>query len=303
MTAVQTEVEFIRDAPISTWFRVGGTADRLARPTSVEEVARCVRAERRVRVLGDGANLLVADRGVDGLVLDLERMNTVTIDAKSGFVRAEAGADLFRLINQTTRAGLAGLEVLAGIPASVGGAVMMNAGGRFGNIAETIRAVEVVRPDGTSERIERPSIAFEYRTSGIRGVIVSAEFQLTPQDPGAVRDRLKQCMAYKKASQPLNADSAGGCFKNPVLREAIEGIGRTGERVSAGLLLDRAGCKGMRSGGAAVSREHANFLITSPGSTATDLIALMNLAAQRVFDAFGVRLEREVVIWDREDAP
>lgn len=300
MSTVTDPIEIIEHAPIATWFAVGGAADRLARPVSPEQIAGCVRMEGAVRVLGDGANLLVDDDGIDGLVLDTRRLDRVEIDAARGLVRAGAGARLPQLINDTVRAGLGGLEVLAGIPASVGGAVVMNAGGKFGEIAGVVRAVDSIDASGEPVRLERSEIAFAYRSSGLDGLIVTAaEFELTPEDPAAVRDRQKSCMAYKKSTQPLGADSAGCCFKNPTLPHDLEGIAPAGERVGAGLLLDRAGCKGLRVGGAKVSAAHANFIITHPGARAKEVITLMDRAAARVMDRFGVRLEREVVIWER----
>jgi len=300
MNLVQTHTEIIDDAPIKTWFGAGGNADRLCRPADAASAAWCVQRFEGIRVLGDGANLLVADRGVDGLVLDLSQLNEVSIDNDTGFVRAGAGANLPKLILQTVRKGLGGLETLAGIPASVGGAAIMNAGGRFGEFGDTVSAVEIINDHGEIVRLIRSEIEFGYRHSGLAGVVIAVEFALIPDDPAEVRDRLKSCMAYKKTSQPLGAHSAGCCFRNPMLTEEIDGIGQPGDRVSAGMLLDKAGCKNMRIGNAVVSDEHANFLISEKGATASDLRALMSAAARRVEDHFGVQLNREVVIWDRD---
>lgn len=299
MSGVASQPEILEDAPISTWFGIGGGADRLCRVRSADDVAWCVREHDAVRVLGDGANLLVDDAGVGSLVLDTAGLADVDIDATSGRVFAGAGVRLPQLITRTVREGLGGLEVLAGIPASVGGATKMNAGGRFGSIADVIAAVYVVREDGAVARIERSSLAYGYRVSGIQGVIVGAEFSLIPGDPVALRDRLKSCMAYKKSSQPMGEPSAGCCFKNPVLEQSIEGVGEAGARVSAGMLIDRAGCKGIRVGGARVSESHANFLVTGDEARAADVVALMHEVVRRVNDRFGVPLEREVVVWSR----
>ena len=299
MSVVSAGLQIAERAPIPTWLGVGGVADRLCRPRDVAEVSACVRAHGDIRVLGDGANLLVDDDGVGGLVIDTAGLDEVEIDDRTGLVRAGAGVNLPKLITRCARVGLGGLEVLAGIPASVGGAAVMNAGGRFGAIADTIHAVEIVREDGALERVERGAIAYGYRASGLAGVVVGVEFGLEPGDPVAIRDRLKSCMAYKKNSQPMAADSAGCCFKNPLLAEPIDGIGEEGSRVSAGMLIDRAGCKGLRSGGAVVSGEHANFLVTEQGACAGDVIRLMDKVVVRVRDTFGVELEREVVVWRR----
>ncbi len=302
MSMVHEQPDIIEHAPIETWFGVGGGADRLARPASLDALRACLAGNEPVRVLGDGANLLVDDAGVDGLVIDLDTpaFRGVEIDAGTGRVVAGAGVSLPALITATVRAGLAGLEVLAGIPASVGGAVVMNAGGKFGEISDTVAAVEGLDRSGNPVRLGRDQIAFGYRRSGLHDLIITAaEFSLTPTDPAAVRERLKSCMAYKKSTQPMAEHSAGCCFKNPTLASDLDGIGAGGSRVGAGLLLDRAGCKGLSVGGASVSGAHANFIITRPGATARDVVALMDLVAGRVLDRFGVALEREVVVWGR----
>ncbi|USN99040.1 MAG: UDP-N-acetylmuramate dehydrogenase [Phycisphaeraceae bacterium] len=302
MSVVDDKIEITGHAPIQTWFGVGGGADLYAKPASIDVLRRCLAEHETVRVLGDGANLLVDDGGVDGLVVDLDTaaFRSVEVDAASGRVVAGAGANLPNLVNQTVRAGLAGLEVLAGIPASVGGAVVMNAGGKFGEIADSVRAVDGLDREGEQVRLPRDEIDFGYRRSGLNDLVVtSVEFALEPGDPGTVRDRLKECMAYKKHTQPLAADSAGCCFKNPTLADDLPDIGAGGSRVSAGLLIDRAGCKGLRVGGAEVSGEHANFIVTHDGACARDVITLMDLIAARVADRFGVALGREVVVWER----
>lgn len=300
MSTVEHQPEIITDAPVETWFGVGGRADRLCRPACPPELEWCLREFETVRVLGDGANLLVDDDGIDGLVVDLSNMAAVEVEADTGRVVAEAGANLPRLVTRTAREGLAGLEILGGIPASVGGAVVMNAGGRYGEIESAVRSVHALDDRGEPVTLTREEIGFGYRRSGLNHLVVTrVEFGLTPDDPDAVRARLKDIMAYKKETQPLASDSAGCCFKNPTLGADLPGIAPAGDRVGAGLLLDRAGCKGMRVGGAEVSAGHANFIITHDGAAARDVIELMRLAAARVLDRFGVALEREVVVWER----
>ncbi len=148
--------------------------------------------------------------------------------------------------------------------------------------------------------LERSQIDFSYRHSGLTGLIItSVELLLPPGNPAMLRGRLKDVMAYKKSSQPMAENSAGCCFKNPTLSADLKDIGAAGQRVSAGLLIDRAGCKGMRVGGAMVSPRHGNFVVTGPGAKARDVIELMELMVKRVRDAFGVTIEPEVVIWRR----
>jgi UDP-N-acetylmuramate dehydrogenase len=283
-----------RDAPIPTWIGVGGRADALLAPATEAELRDAIDAwaDRPIRVLGDGANLLVDDDGVDGLVIATERL-TEAQWLEDGLLRAQAGANLPRLIVESVRRGLAGLEGLAGVPASLGGAIRMNAGGAFGEIGACVESVRVAKPGDEVRTLTRDEIPFAYRRSGIEGVILSADLRLTPAEHGPLRERLKEVMAKKKASQPLAADSAGCAFKNPTI---------DGARAAAGRLIDEAGCKGLRIGGAEVSAEHANFIFTHPGATARDVLALMAAVAERVRERFGVELEREVVVWRRGES-
>lgn len=291
-----------QNAPIPTWFNVGGRSDRLARPASVDELRACVLAEPDLRILGDGANLLVADEGVSELVVKLDHpsFRTVEINEATGIVTAAGGADLSKLIHATVRAGLAGLEGLIGVPATVGGAAFMNAGGSFGQIADTVKSVTAMTKDGEITRIPREAIAYAYRTSGLFDLVITeVELQLTPGDPEAARNRLKSVMDQKSRTQPLAAKTCGCVFRNPVLRHDLEGIGQAHQRVSAGLLIDRAGGKGLTTGPCAVSQRHANFIETAPGATASDILRLIERVQQLVQSHYDIHLEPEVVIWRR----
>ena len=295
------------NAPIETWFGVGGRAQMLARPRTIEELVDVLhaRAGERVRVLGDGANLLVHDDGVDGLVLSLERLNRVDYHGydvtaspdrpRQIHATVQSGVNLPKLIIETVRLGLEGLEVLGGIPASVGGAVAMNAGGAFGEIVDVIESVSALTMTGSPLTIPHDELEFGYRDSGLCHLIItSVDVNLThvpDSAQGRVRQRLKDVMAYKKASQPMAEKSAGCVFKNPTI---------SGVRTSAGLLIDRAGCKGLSHGGARVSDRHANFIVVERGAAAEDVIALMRTVRERVFDAHGVELRPEVALWARE---
>lgn len=299
-------IELVRDAPVPTWFGVGGCADALAQPGSVDEVREVMArfTGGPVRVLGDGANLLVDDDGVDGLVLDLREMSSVDFGAESSsgsvVVRAQAGANLPKLITECVRRGLSGLEVLAGIPATVGGAVMMNAGGAFGQIGDVVERVTGMTRGGGLVELERRELSFSYRESGLEElVILEVELGLRATAEGervGLRERLKEVMAYKKNSQPM-ADRSAGCFwKNPV---NPAGDGRA--RLSAGKLIDECGLKGLSVGGATVSDRHANFVVTRSGCTARDVLELMRMVRERVRRERGIELRPEVVVWGRED--
>ena len=300
------DVDVRPDAPIGaeTWFGIGGRADLLVSPRSVEALAtiikRCRRSRTPVRILGAGANLLVDDDGVGGIVikLDAEAMTEVRHNPDGPITRlhAMAGADLPRTLMDTARRGLRGLHHLAGIPATIGGAIRMNAGGRDGTIADALESVTVI--DRTGTLVERPAaeIPFAYRSCGLEDpVIVAASFRLEHDDPVAVRELVKRMFAYKKSTQPLADHSAGCTFRN-----AVDPAG--GGLVPAGRLIDEAGLKGRRIGGAEVSPQHANFIVTHPGATARDVRQLIEFVAERVFASTGLRLQRELVIWDRGES-
>lgn len=291
-------VAFERDVPLGprTWYGIGGTAGVFASPSDCEQLAEVVKlgvaSGAPVRVLGKGANLLVADGTIDGIVvsLDAAHFRRTQIDAGTGQVVAGGGANLEPLITATVREGLGGLEALAGIPATVGGALRMNAGGAFGEIGPLVQSVTVVEPDGAVNTLQRGGYEYSYRRSNLDGRIVAeAAFALTvSDDKPALRERLKEVMKYKKHSQPMAASSAGCTFKNPV------GQSEHG----AGKLIDDAGLKGLRIGGAEVSDVHANFIVVHDGATADDVLRLIEAVTERVKEDCGVELEREVVVWD-----
>ena len=294
------------DAPLAqhTWYGIGGTADALVRPQSTEALAtlvrRCSRNGVRVRILGEGANLLVADEGVDGVVLRLDApcFKGLQLNANGPVTAARIGGgrDLGKVIRETVAAGLAGLEPLIGIPASVGGAIRMNAGGKYGAIGDVVQSVGLVDWEGEERVYDSAAIRFEYRHTDLpAGIVTWAVLTLQAADPIALRERSKEISKYKASVQPLAAHSAGCMYKNP-LHPA------TGARVSAGTVIDDAGLKGTRIGGALVSQQHGNFIVVEPGARASDVMELAALVAAETFARTGVRLEREVVFWRRGEA-
>lgn len=307
MTMTIDKLAILTNHPIRTWFNCGGTADRFARPATIAELQHAVEIDPNLRVLGDGANLLVADEGVRELVVELNIGEFVDtqINAEAGIISAGAGVNLPKLIHKAIAGGLTGLENLGGIPASIGGACVMNAGGAFGQFGDYLHAVHAVTRRGEHIVLSRDECRFDYRhttfgpaSSPHRDLIIArVDLKLAHGDAAAARAKLLEVMDYKKRTQPMAADSAGCTFKNPTLTTNIEGIGTAGQRVSAGMLIDRAGAKGLRIGGAEVSQQHGNFFITHPGCTATDLLALMRLVRTRVHERFGVEIQPEVAIW------
>jgi UDP-N-acetylmuramate dehydrogenase len=247
-------------------------------------------------VLGKGANLLVDDIGVDGIIVKLDHdcFNTTSFN-KEGMVDAMhimGGADLSKTIMDTTRRGLGGLQSLTGIPASIGGAIRMNAGGVFGCISDTLSTVTCLTKEGELITYRADDLGFRYRESKISDpIVVSATFELVPSDPIKIRETTKEIFAWKKSKQPLADTSAGCAFRNP--RD------ESGELISAGKLIDEIGLKGFTIGGAKVNNQHANFITTSPSATAQDVLSLMKEIQKRVFDSTGFELQKEVVVWSR----
>ncbi len=272
-----------------TWFKLGGRAKWLFRPEGVDDLASMVRRARgegvSVRVLGAGANVLVRDDGVDGVVVRLDEPAFRGESIDGCRVTVGGGADVMPLARRLAKTGLAGLEFMAGIPATVGGAIRMNAGGLGGEFGDVVRRVRVMKPDGTIEDWDRDRLAFGYRTSSIRDeVVLSAELELCSDDPDEIRKRYDAQFAAKRASQPLVDKSAGCIFKNP-------------PGLSAGALIDRAGLKGTRCGKASVSHRHANFIVADPDARASDVLSLMDVIKRRVLDHWGMELQAEIEVW------
>lgn len=300
------DVAVTPDAPIGatmTWYAIGGRADLLVRPRSIDALAtllkRCTRSGTPFHVLGSGANLLVVDEGVDGVVVKLDhavftevRYNT---HGDVHAMKAMAGADMARTLMDATKRGLEGLSQMAGIPASIGGAIRMNAGGAYGSIGDSVESVTCLTRSGEKVSYPASEVKFGYRGTNIPDpLILSATFNLTPTDPLALRERVKEIFAFKKSTQPLGDNSAGCTFKNP-----IDPV--TGQRVPAGKLIDEAGLKGLSSGGATVSDRHANFIVTRPGASADDVLRLLAIVKKRVFEKHGIELQSEIDVWRRGD--
>lgn len=297
---IDVHVQFDANIGSKTYYAIGGKADVFVKPKSVEALARiaqrCANSNTPLRVLGKGANLLVDDIGVDGVVVKLDsdcfKTCTYSPECSSNMVQCMSGVDLGTLVLDTARNGLGGFQAMAGIPASIGGAIQMNAGGTYGSISDTLASITSLTPTGEIVAHQASKLIFEYRKSILPDpIILSATFQLVPDDPIKIRDRVKEIFALKKSSQPLADTSAGCAFKNPVDEK--------GQRHSAGKLIDEAGLKGFRIGGAIVSSQHANFITTSENGTAKDVLALMEEIKKRVMDSSGFMLEREVVVWSR----
>jgi UDP-N-acetylmuramate dehydrogenase len=280
------------DAPLAplTWYRLGGPARWLLRPRSEQELAqvlhRCAEAGISWRVLGRGANVLVRDSGFDGAVVQLCGPQWDQVRWKDPVVYAAAGVDFPALVRASIGRGLGGLENLAGIPGTVGGVIRMNAGGRYGCIGDYVQSVRLMEPSGRVAVRPRQQVSFSYRRAELGDCIVlGATFLLTPGDRDQLQARCEAIWREKRASQPpLSARSAGCVFKNP-----------PGQ--AAGKLLEQAGLKGLRVGGASISTKHANFIVVDGDATASDVLELIELARRRVREQSGIELELEVDIW------
>ncbi len=280
------------DVPLSehTWYRLGGPARWLLLPRDARELAvvlaRCAAHGIRWRVLGRGANVLVRDEGFDGAVIKLVGPAWEEVRFAGTQAHAAAGADFPQLVQQSVERGLHGLENLAGIPGTVGGALRMNAGGRHGEIAQYVRSVQLMMPDGSIELRGAAQMGFGYRASNVgRSVVIEVVFALEPDDSTELLERFRTIWREKHAHQPPLAARSSGCiFKNPPDR-------------AAGRLLDEAGLKGQRRGGAEISTQHANFILAHPGATTQNVLDLIALAKERVRSETGIELELEVEIW------
>jgi len=270
--------------------RTGGAAEHFARAgedAAVEELLRWASgAGIEVSVVGSGSNLLIADRGVRGLVIKLDG-SLAEIELEGERIRCGAGARLPAVAARAARAGLTGLEFGVNIPGTVGGAVKMNANAYEGELARVLEWVEICSGDGLERRTPE-ELGFSYRRSNLAPgeVVIRACFSLAPSDPEAVAANIAAMRARRHEAQPQGIRTFGSTFKNP-------DDPRAGGR-SAGLLLAESGCNGLQVGGARFSEKHANFIENTGSATTADVVALMAEGRRRVSERFGVELEPEV---------
>ena len=279
-----------------TTFKVGGPADLFVEPPSSDELAVALAAAHAagvpVTMLGGGSNVLVSDDGVRGLVIR-PKGGVIALEG-GGRVRADAAVTINGLVRWTIGRGLAGLEAWAGTPGTVGGGVYGNAhwGGRLlGELIDSVRLWDAARG---SLDVPAAGMEFGYDRSRLQRTgetLLSAVFVVSPGDPASLRQVARQSLAYRKRTQPLASPSAGCIFQNPLPgQELPDGVAR-----SAGALVDRAGLKGARIGGARVSPTHANFIVNEGGATAADIRALIERCREAVRARFGVELREEIV--------
>ncbi|MFM9110743.1 MAG: UDP-N-acetylmuramate dehydrogenase [Prochlorococcaceae cyanobacterium] len=274
----------------TTW-KVGGPARWFAEPGEQAELialaAWAVAEALPYRCIGAGSNLLIADAGIEGLTLCNRRLQGSRLDAAEGLVEAEAGEPIPTLARKAARAGLAGLEWAVGIPGTVGGAVVMNAGAQGGCLADCFESALVIDPAAPERpfRLEASALAFAYRHSRLQQeplLVLSARLRLSPgQDPAAVSARTSANLHSRTSTQPYQQPSCGSVFRNP-------------EPQKAGQLIEALGLKGLSIGGAQVSPLHANFIVNTGAATAADIDALIKLVQERVLSGTGIALHPEV---------
>ena len=288
------DIRILYNEPMAkhTSFRIGGAAEAMAFPKDKEELARLLKMSRLLdctpAILGAGTNVLAPDEGVGGLVICLKDCLDGMERLDETHIRVMAGVTMTRAAMFAAKQGLSGLEFAHGIPGTVGGGVYMNAGAYGGDIGSVLTRAEVMDPEGNVITFSREDMGFSYRHSRLEdtpGIVIAAVFCLTPLDSGDIMNRMKELMAKRSASQPLDLPSAGSAFKRPV-----GGF--------AAALIDEAGLKGYQVGGAAISRKHAGFAVNLGGATARDVTELLRQVSDRVYEKSGIRLEPEVRIWE-----
>ncbi len=275
------------DAPLAqvTWFRVGGPAEVLFRPADIDDLAGFLAAKPDdvpVTVIGVASNLLVRDGGVPGVVVRLGR-GFVEITAEGDRVFAGAGALDGNVALVARNAGLAGLEFLSGVPGTIGGALRMNAGAYGSEMKDVTIAASALDARGGRHRLDLDRLGFSYRHCAVAEdwIFTGAELRGRADDPAAIQARMDDITGRREASQPVRTRTGGSTFANPPGHKAWE-------------LIDRAGCRGLRQGGAMVSEKHTNVLITTGDATAADIETLGEEVRRRVFERFGVTLEWEI---------
>lgn len=274
-----------------TTFRVGGPADCLVEIRSKEELQKICKYLSVVNlpcfVIGNGSNLLVGDGGYRGIVLRIgQGMNQVRVVGTR--LVAQAGASMAQIARIAMEHGLTGLEFASGIPGTIGGGVVMNAGAYGGEMSQVVCNVEVLSRDGDFWNLDNATMEFAYRHSSIMGhdyIVTEVSFELTPGDPDKIKATMDDLNARRREKQPLEYPSAGSTFKRP-------------EGHFAGALIMNAGLRGYRVGGAMVSEKHCGFVVNvEPGKTrAADIVKVMNYAQAQVKEQFGVDLEPEVIL-------
>lgn len=290
---LQPEIEYRFQEAMAkhTSFRIGGGAEIMVFPKTREELAEILKLskllDRKPAILGAGTNVLAPDEGIPGLVICLKDCLDGMERLDGNRIRLMAGVTMSRGAVFAANQNLGGLEFAHGIPGSIGGGVYMNAGAYGGELSQVVESVEVMDLEGNIRRLSKEEMQFSYRHSILEetgDIVISADFCLTEKPWEEVMAKMKELIGKRSASQPLDLPSAGSAFKRPV-----------GGYAAA--LIDQAGLRGFRVGGAAISGKHAGFAVNLGGATAEDVKTLLSAVSDRVYEETGIRLETEIRIW------
>jgi len=293
ITKFLPNIELRLDEPMAkhTSFRIGGPVEVMAFPKTPEELSEILKQSAlldcKPAILGAGTNILAPDAGIEGLVICLKDYLDTLEQLDATHIRISAGVSMARAASYAANLGLSGLEFAHGIPGSVGGGVYMNAGAYGGGICPVCTEVEIMDINGNTRVLTGDEMQFSYRHSRLEdegGIVLRATFALMPKPTEEIRAVMQDLMERRRSSQPLDLPSAGSAFKRPV-----------GGYAAA--LIDQAGLKGHRIGGAAVSEKHAGFVVNLGGATAQNVKDLLNDVSRKVFETTGIQLEPEIRIW------
>ncbi len=268
-----------------TTMEVGGTVEFYSKPRNLEELKYLMNwaLDRDVKtfLLGSGSDVIFGDGHHHVLIIDLKYFKEISIHNR--YVKAMAGVNLNKLIKMTAESGLSGMEELFGIPGTVGGSVKKNAGAFGREIKDILESARIFTSNGEMNELGADKLGLTYRESNFDGILIEATFKLTPENPDRIKDKMREIIGRRKATQPRGKTS--GCiFKNPE------------NGPPAGYLLDRSGLKGFKIGGAKYSEVHANFIVNIDGAKTSHVFELINEGKKRVYENFGIMLEEEVVI-------
>lgn len=276
-----------------TTIKIGGPADLFIEPSSIENLEKAMTVIREAGVkwtaIGRGSNLLVSDKGIEGVVIKLgSGLDHVEVNETK--VKVGAGTSVVALAMTLSRKGLSGLEFASGIPGSVGGAVYMNAGAHGSDVSRILEKAHILFEDGTMEWLSLEDMKFSYRTSVLQkerpGIVLEAIFKLQEGDPENIKAVIKKNKDYRKDTQPWSSPCAGSIFRNPLPNYA-------------GQLVEKAGLKGYSIGGAQISEMHGNFIVNAGNAKAEDVLALIEFVKDKIWELYEVRMETEVEIIGR----
>ena len=286
--STMTKGSFLKDEAMAkhTSYRIGGPANAYITPRDKDDLSQILQFANQHEIatyfVGSGSNLLVADEGIDGLVITLGK-SLKHLEITGATVFAESGVMLGKMVKECIGLNLSGVESMIGVPGTLGGALVMNAGAFGGEISNYLKHVTVMQMDGQEKQYQPGDISFSYRHSTFPDdeIVISAEFELIQSDKETVQEKRAVASGGRKATQPLKFRSAGSVFKNP-------------KEGAAGYYIDQAGLKGTKVGDAEISPIHANFFVNHGKAKASDVVALIRLARETVHDKFGIMLDLEV---------